>query len=450
MKVNVDDVYVYSADVVIDVPQKGFVVNRSNYTNFTVAGAGPPDKDVEVFAGATSLGTATAGSNGAWSLAADFSKATEGDVSLTATDGNDTSSAVSGTFDITPPTVSSTNPADDAVDVSVKSTISAVFSEAMDDDDIDANTFTVSDGVNNVSGTVSYSGKTATFTPAAALENDTTYTATITDEVEDEQGNKLAADYSWSFTTEAAGDSDQVAGFVTRFYRLCLGRDPDGPGLSGWVKTLMDGDMTGSDVANGFVWSKEFLEKQTSDEDFLKVLYEAFFNRQPDPGGWQTWLDELKAGTTRQYVLDGFIYAVEFAELCEAYGIMAFAGHVTPKQRESVKDFVRRFYKLCLGRDADGPGLEGWSDNLLKQIQTGADVANGFMYSKEFLEKNTSNADYLTVLYEAFFDRKPDQGGWDTWLAELDGGKDRKEVLDGFIYSAEFDELCKKFGIKGY
>ena len=252
------------------------------------------------------------------------------------------------------------------------------------------------------------------------------------------------------FTTSSYAERSDVEAFVTRFYQLCLDRSPDPDGLDGWVSGLLNGSLTGSDVAYGFVFSNEFIEKDTMPDAYLRVLYEAFFNRQPDPGGWQTWLNELNSGTDRRHVLNGFIFAVEFAELCDEYGIKAYEDHVTRKQLEAVKDFVTRFYQLCLGRNPDPAGLDTWSDNLLNQVQTGADVANGFMYSKEFLEKNTSNSDFLEVLYEAFFDRIPDPAGWNTWLAELNSGKARRLVLDGFIYSREFMQLCQRFGIVAF
>jgi hypothetical protein len=53
----------------------------------------------------------------------------------------------------------------------------------------------------------------------------------------------------------------------------------------------------------------------------------------------------------------------------------------------------------------------------------------------------------LTILYKAFFNRDPDQGGWDVWIAELNSGKDRGEVLNGFLGSQEFIKLCLDYGI---
>jgi hypothetical protein len=182
----------------------------------------------------------------------------------------------------------------------------------------------------------------------------------------------------------------------------------------------------------------------------MQILYEAFFNRQPDLAGLQGWLDALAGGSSREDVLNGFIYATEFANLCKKYGILAFKDNTPKTTKEYIEAFVTRFYQLCLDRDPDAAGLEGWANNLLNKIQTGADVANGFIYSQEFLNKNTTNEEYLTILYKAFFNRDPDQAGWDVWLSELNAGKNRGEVLDGFIYSAEFSNLCCEYGINAF
>jgi len=52
-----------------------------------------------------------------------------------------------------------------------------------------------------VAGTVTYSGMTATFTPAIALAYSSVYTATVTNAVKNLGGVPLAANYVWTFTT---------------------------------------------------------------------------------------------------------------------------------------------------------------------------------------------------------------------------------------------------------
>jgi len=105
------------------------------------------------------------------------------------------------------PTVSSTVPLNSATDVAINTKISATFSEAMDPLTITATTFTLKQGSTPVSGTVTYSGVKATFTPDDDLAYSTTYTATVTTGAEDLAGNGLAVNKVWSFTTGAATGS---------------------------------------------------------------------------------------------------------------------------------------------------------------------------------------------------------------------------------------------------
>jgi hypothetical protein len=88
------------------------------------------------------------------------------------------------------------------------------------------------------------------------------------------------------------------------------------------VDSLKDGSRTGSDVAYGFVFSQEFLNQNIANEHYLDILYHAFFDRDPDSGGYNYWLAKLIAGESREEVLNGYIFAQEFANLCDAYGIL--------------------------------------------------------------------------------------------------------------------------------
>jgi hypothetical protein len=109
-------------------------------------------------------------------------------------------------MDDTPPTVVSTDPADNATDVALNKIITAKFSEAMDPLTITTATFTLKQGTTSISGAVTYVGLVATFKPAARLTANTTYTATITTGAKDLAGNALAGNYVWTFTTGAALD----------------------------------------------------------------------------------------------------------------------------------------------------------------------------------------------------------------------------------------------------
>ena len=138
------------------------------------------------------------------------------------------------TIDTVAPTVDSTFPASGATGVVVTTVVTATFSERMDDSTITTGSFTL-DGV---AGSVSYNfgTYTATFTPDAVLAEGTTYTASLSTAIADVAGNALAAEYTWTFTTEgestvvpgdANGDGLVNALDITKVERIIAGLDPE-------------------------------------------------------------------------------------------------------------------------------------------------------------------------------------------------------------------------------
>jgi hypothetical protein len=115
------------------------------------------------------------------------------------------------TIDVTPPTVTSTVPADGASGVAVGTTVRATFSEAMAAASVTGSTFTLADTSNggaSVAASVSYDATShvATLTPSAPLATLHDFTATIqggSGGVTDAAGNAMTADVTWSFTTSA-------------------------------------------------------------------------------------------------------------------------------------------------------------------------------------------------------------------------------------------------------
>lgn len=98
-----------------------------------------------------------------------------------------------------PLTVRSTAPATGAAGVLLNASISAQFS-----DEIDPSTtyYLVVNGPGGaVAGTKSVNGSTVTFTPAANLAYNTTYSVTVPTTLRAVSGSSLISEYTWSFTT---------------------------------------------------------------------------------------------------------------------------------------------------------------------------------------------------------------------------------------------------------
>src|SRR5690554_6746813 len=102
------------------------------------------------------------------------------------------------------PEVIVTDPVNGATNVITNKIITATFNEEMESSTINESTFFVKKGADIVSGQVTYSGTTATFTPASLLDANAVYTATVTRGAMDHMGNYMRNDTTWSFNTGSA------------------------------------------------------------------------------------------------------------------------------------------------------------------------------------------------------------------------------------------------------
>lgn len=102
-------------------------------------------------------------------------------------------------------------------------------------------------------------------------------------------------------------DIDGIAGQAYRIYQAAFDRAPDPTGLGYWIEVMDNGaSLTG--VAGGFIGSNEFQSRygDASDVDFIKLLYENVLDRQPDAAGYVFWQEAMGRGLTREGLLAEF------------------------------------------------------------------------------------------------------------------------------------------------
>lgn len=253
-------------------------------------------------------------------------------------------------------------------------------------------------------------------------------------------------------TTFATSTVTGVEGFAERLYTTCLGRASEIEGRDYWTSCLKSG-MTGAEVARGFFFSPELANQQPDDVEFITRLYRTFMNREPDRAGVEYWLGQIAAGMGREFVFDGFINSVEWADICLDYNIMS--GSTTAPTHEKVPNqaivnFAKRLYTTCLGRNADGEGVKYWSVEIANMRLSGSNAAYGFFFSDEFKSLDLDDKEFVTRLYLTFMNREPDDEGLNYWvgeLDELDGDKTREDVFEGFANAPEFANICAEAGI---
>ena len=107
---------------------------------------------------------------------------------------------------------------------------------------------------------------------------------------------------------------------------------------------------------------------------------------------------------------------------------------------------IERYYQAILGRASDPSGLAFWMSEASRARSLSLDtkdvfrvMANVFFTGAEYLSRNRSDAQYITDLYRAFFNRDPDSSAVDYWIQPLTAGLPRSVVLFSFLFSAEFE-----------
>lgn len=115
-----------------------------------------------------------------------------------------------GGGDVEAPTVSETNPSNQATNVPVDSDIRAKFSGRIDPVTVNEKNFFILDASGPMAGKVTYQDKMAIFKPGQPLGRGRQYNAVLTTGIKDLDGIPLPSNFTWSFVTEGEGGEDTI------------------------------------------------------------------------------------------------------------------------------------------------------------------------------------------------------------------------------------------------
>jgi uncharacterized repeat protein (TIGR02059 family) len=167
----------------------------------------------------------------------------------------------------------------------------------------------------------------------------------------------------------------------------------------------------------------------TSNDAFVKTLYQNVFHRDVDAGGLAYWTGKLQAGAARADVT---------LALANSQEKLAMQPADVDFNASDVATLVR-MYSSLFDRKADTAGLNYWiaAHEAGKSM---ANIADAFVASFEASGGYASMNDtqFLNTLYQNAMHRQGQVGELQYWLGELGSGHlDRGDVLLGFANSAE-------------
>ncbi|WP_417209401.1 DUF4214 domain-containing protein [Antarctobacter sp.] len=230
----------------------------------------------------------------------------------------------------------------------------------------------------------------------------------------------------------------QVSAQIYRLYAAVFGREPDWNGHQSWAERLTQAEITLLRAASDFVASPEFQETygDTTNAEFVTLLYLNVLNRAPDQIGLDGWIAALQDGMSRAQVVLHFAESPEHVTRSAA----AQTGYDIAHTANGWTDEVYRLYLAILDREPDTGGLLGWIDGLARGALSLDDVIERFMASPEFqrVYGATTDQQFVTLLYDNVLGRGPDPNGLQGWLEALDGGMTREKLVRFFVDSREF------------
>ncbi len=244
-------------------------------------------------------------------------------------------------------------------------------------------------------------------------------------------------------------DDQGLGGFVNRVYNTVLEREYDQEGYDFWTEGMASGKLDAAKLMDYFIYSTEFNEAALTDKEYIRILYNAMMDREPDESGEAFWLDQLHLGMTRRRALACFIDSPEFTGICESYGVKRGDLPLTdPADIYTDKAmFVTRIYRGLLGRDPDPSGLTTWT-SYVASGNSASDFLKGMLGSDEFRNRGLSDYEYMACLYEACLGRSGGEDELTNWIDFMNTHMvSRDYMLTMVIYSQEFEGICKSSGI---
>ena len=161
-------------------------------------------------------------------------------------------------------------------------------------------------------------------------------------------------------------------------------------------------------------------------------LYDAAYNRAPDPGGFQTYSTTMRAGGLN---LSGFGDV--------SYNGAEFQALVSGMNNTQ---YVQFLYNQTLRRPADQAGLNSYVTQLNNGASRGS-ILVSFSESAEHqkIVSGSQLASEIYRMYDAALNRAPDSGGYSTYMASLAGSTTLQQFADTTYASSEYQNRIVNF-----
>ena len=240
--------------------------------------------------------------------------------------------------------------------------------------------------------------------------------------------------------------------FVNRLYGYALGRVPDAAGFNDWCNKLLYGEVNGAQVAEGILFSDEYVNMATDDASYVNTLYHVFFNRDPDPAGMDVWVTALAGGAGRREIMSGFINSVEWANVCASAGIYSGSTAVPTVDlpvTDAAVNYVSNLYRNFTVFPPSDAEIQAIASDIIYLRKTCREVASDIIFSDEFIAfaKISSPGKVVETFFKAFEGREPLPAETYAFINSMNGNINIDYLFNYFVNRNSFASTCVNRGM---
>ncbi|WP_374037122.1 DUF4214 domain-containing protein [Brevundimonas staleyi] len=252
-------------------------------------------------------------------------------------------------------------------------------------------------------------------------------------------------------------NTDDAYAFVYRLYDAVLDREPDVYGLGDYSRALASGNLTAERLVSYLIASPEYQARTggLNNEQFVREMYRLSLGREGDGAGVTAYTTALNNGTLTPIQL--VLIFSESAEHRASTGATITSRGIFIQDEQTAA--LARLYDSVFNRLPDLGGLQAYRD-ALDNGYTLKDIAGFMVGSPEFQTRfgSLTNQQFVEQIYRFVLDREGDAAGVQSYVNALNTGTSRTDVVlifsesqeHRFSYQPTFDNQIRQLGVNGY
>lgn len=245
--------------------------------------------------------------------------------------------------------------------------------------------------------------------------------------------------------------STPLRSLINDLYKNILLTSPDIEEASEIENQLISGSTNVADVVKSLMERTEYTSRNTSDAEYVTMMYTAILGRDPDETGFGNWCKRIQY-FSRTRVLSGFICSNEFSDRCSSIGIQN--GNIPATENRDVNSTLTAtvfdMYNTVCSKKLSPDELNTITGNIMNRNIPIQFAAFNVADCDEFNGMDTGNYDYITALYKGILERDPSGDELSSANSSLESGLSRASLLRKVVLSNDYNNLCSVKGLGGY